>query len=114
RDATTVAAPERKLEMLNRGESVVAAGGAESAPVPTLSNLDNQSTSQRRVTRGSIGVSFRQDQGTNSITLKSLAAPYGVVIAGVEPGSPAEKAGLKGGDVLTNVNGQPMKSGNGL
>jgi len=36
------------------------------------------------------------------------------VIEGVEPGSPAEKAGLKGGDVITSVNGQPVKTGNDL
>jgi len=66
------------------------------------------------VTRGSIGVSFQEDLGTNPITLKSLGAPYGVVIEGVEPGSPAEKAGLKGGDVITTVNGQPVKTGNDL
>jgi serine protease Do len=36
------------------------------------------------------------------------------VIEGVEPGSPAEKAGLKGGDVITSVNGQPIKTGNDL
>jgi len=39
--------------------------------------------------------------------LKELGAPAGgVVIMGVEPGSPAEKAGLKGGDVIINVNGR--------
>ena len=65
--------------------------------------------SQGRVTRGSIGVSFQEELGTNSITLKSLGAANGVVIEGVEPGSPAEKAGLKGGDVITSVNGQPVK-----
>jgi len=43
-----------------------------------------------------------------------LGAPYGVVIEGVEPGSPAEKAGLKGGDVITAINGTPIKSGNDL
>jgi serine protease Do len=37
-----------------------------------------------------------------------------LVIEGVEPGSPAEKAGLKGGDVITSVNGQPVKTGNDL
>jgi serine protease Do len=83
-------------------------------PSTTAINVYNQIISQGRVTRGSIGVSFREDQGTNAITLKSLGAPYGMVIMGVEPGSPAEKAGLKGGDVITSVNGKPVKTGNDL
>src|SRR5256885_1056222 len=52
--------------------------------------------------------------GSTAITLKELGAPYGVVIMAVEPGSPAEKAGLKGGDVITSVNGTPVKNGNDL
>jgi serine protease Do len=83
-------------------------------PSTTAINVYNQIIAQGRVTRGSIGVSFQEDLGTNAITLKELGAPYGVVIEGVEPGSPAEKAGLKGGDVITGVNGTPVKSGNDL
>jgi serine protease Do len=74
----------------------------------------DQIIKQGRVTRGSIGVSFEEDKGTNPITLKSLGAPYGVEIESVQPGSPAEKAGLKGGDVITSVNGRPVKTGNDL
>ena len=83
-------------------------------PSSTAISVYNQIISQGRVTRGSIGVSFQEDLGTNAITLKQLGAPYGVVIMGVEPGSPAEKAGLKGGDVITTVNGTPVKTGNDL
>jgi serine protease Do len=83
-------------------------------PSNTAINVYNQLIKQGRVTRGSIGVTFQEDLGTNSITLKQLGAPYGVVIMGVEPGSPAEKAGLKGGDVITSVNGKPVKTGNDL
>ncbi len=83
-------------------------------PSTTAINVYNQIVAKGRVTRGSIGVSFQEDLGTNAITLKSLGAPYGIVIEGVEPGSPAEKAGLKGGDVITSVNGQAVKSGNDL
>lgn len=83
-------------------------------PSTVAINVYNQITSQGRVTRGSIGVSFQEDLGTNPITLKELGAQNGIVIMGVEPGSPAEKAGLKGGDVITSVNGQPVKSGNDL
>jgi serine protease Do len=77
-------------------------------------NVYDQIIKNGRVTRGSIGVSFEEENGTNQITLKSLGAPYGIVIEGVEPGSPAEKAGLKGGDVITAINGTPIKSGNDL
>jgi serine protease Do len=83
-------------------------------PSNTAINVYNQLVKQGKVTRGSIGVTFQEDLGTNSITLKELGAPYGVVIMGVEPGSPAEKAGLKGGDVITSVNGKPVKTGNDL
>src|SRR5713226_7638488 len=83
-------------------------------PSTTAISVYDQIIKQGRVTRGSIGVSFQEELSTNAITLKSLGAPYGVVIEGVEPGSPAEKAGLKGGDVITSVNGRPVKTGNDL
>src|SRR6266403_2272798 len=83
-------------------------------PSSTALSVYDQLIKSGRVTRGSIGVSFQEALGTNQITLKSLGAPYGVVIEGVEPGSPAEKAGLKGGDVITSVNGTAVKTGNDL
>jgi serine protease Do len=83
-------------------------------PSTTAINVYDQIIKQGRVTRGSIGVSFQEEISTNAITLKSLGAPYGVVIEGVQPGSPAEKAGLKGGDVITSVEGHPVKTGNDL
>jgi serine protease Do len=83
-------------------------------PSNTAIYVYNQIVSNGRVTRGSIGVQFQEELGTNPITLKSLGAPYGVVIESVEPGSPAEKAGLQGGDVITAVNGQAVKTGNDL
>src|SRR5215813_10668192 len=83
-------------------------------PSSVAINVYNQLIQQGRVTRGSIGVSFQEELGTNAITLKELGAQNGVVIMGVEPGSPAEKAGLKGGDVITSVNGTVVKTGNDL
>jgi len=83
-------------------------------PSSTAIGVYDQIVKSGRVTRGSIGVQFQEELGTNQITLKSLGAPYGVVIEAVEPGSPAEKAGLKGGDVISAINGQPVKTGNDL
>jgi serine protease Do len=83
-------------------------------PSNTAINVYNQIVANGKVTRGSIGVQFQEDLGTNPITLKSLGAPYGIVLELVEPGGPAEKAGLKPGDVITAVNGQAVKTGNDL
>ena len=74
----------------------------------------NQIIANGKVTRGSIGVSFTETQGSNPIVLKELGAPYGIVVQRVEPGSPAEKAGLQSGDVITSINGKPVHTGNDL
>ena len=83
-------------------------------PSNTAITVYNQLVTSGRVTRGSIGISFTEERSTNPVTLKELGAPYGIVIEAVEPGSPAEKAGLKPGDVITAVNGKPVKTGNDL
>jgi serine protease Do len=83
-------------------------------PSNTAIGVYNQISSTGKVTRGSIGVSFREDQGSNPIVLKELGAPYGIVLQNIQPGSPAEKAGLQSGDVITAVNGKPVHAGNDL
>jgi len=83
-------------------------------PSTTAINVYDQIIKQGRVTRGSIGVSFSEEMSTNPITLKSLGASNGLVIESVQAGSPAEKAGIKPGDVVTTVNGQAVKTGNDL
>jgi serine protease Do len=83
-------------------------------PSTTAISVYDQIVKSGRVTRGSIGVQFSEELSTNQIALKSLGAPHGVIIEDVTPGSPAEKAGLKPTDVISAINGLPVKTGNDL
>jgi serine protease DegQ len=75
-------------------------------PVSTAKAVLEQIVEQGRVTRGYIGV---QTQGVSSEVAEALKAAKtsGVLIAGVERDGPAEKAGVKAGDVLLAVNAVP-------
>lgn len=83
-------------------------------PSNTAISVYNQLVTRGKVTRGSIGVSFKDEDSENPILMKELGAPYGIVIEAVAPGSPADKAGIKPGDVITTVDGRPVHSGNDL
>jgi serine protease Do len=83
-------------------------------PSNAVINVYNQLITSGKVTRGSIGITFQEDRSNNPVLLKELGAPYGIVVEAVEPGSPADKAGLQPGDVITNINGQPVHTGSDL
>src|SRR5437588_149600 len=85
-------------------------------PSNTAIRVYNDLIAHGKVTRGSIGVTFssQEEQSTNPMVLKQLGAPYGIIVESVKPGSPASRAGLQGGDVITAVNGNPVKSGDDL
>jgi len=83
-------------------------------PSNTAVNVYNDLVEHGKVTRGSIGVTFQEEQSTNPIVLKQLGAANGIVIEGVEPDSPASRAGLKPGDVITELDGNPVRTGNDL
>jgi serine protease Do len=80
-------------------------------PSNTAITVYNQLVTNGKVTRGSIGITFQEDRSNNPVLMKELGAPYGIVVEAIEPGSPAEKAGLQPGDVITDVNGQAVHSG---
>jgi serine protease Do len=65
-----------------------------------------------KVTRGSIGIRF--NQGLTSAVNRVYGFKNGVLIQSVAPGGPAEKAGLKGRDIIVSVDGRPIKDGDDL
>jgi serine protease Do len=65
-----------------------------------------------KVTRGSIGIRF--NQGLPSAVNRVYGFKNGVLVQMVQPGGPAEKAGLKAGDIIISVDGRPIKDGDDL
>lgn len=80
-------------------------------PSNTAIGVYNQLVTAGRVTRGSIGIQFQEDQVHDVLLHKQLNAPYGVVVEYVTPGGPAAKAGIQPGDVITHVNSHAVRAG---
>ena len=68
-----------------------------------------------RVRRGYIGISAAQTRLPRRLRHEAeVAQDSAVVVAGVEPSSPADRAGLVVGDVLLGVGGQPVTGADDL
>jgi len=76
-------------------------------PVSLARQVMEQIVQTGSVTRGWIGVEV-QDLTSELADSFKLSNPKGALIAGVIPGSPAEKGGVRRGDVLVAVEGKPV------
>ena len=88
------------------------AGVGFALPSNVAVDVYNQLVKAGKVTRGSLGIMFQPDP--SPVLLRTFGAESGVVVTGIQPGGPAEKAGLKQGDVIVSVDGKPVKDGDGL
>ena len=84
-----------------------------SIPMDEAVRVSDQLRSTGRVTRGRIGV---QIEAVNKDLAESLglAKSVGVMVRGVEAGSPAEKAGVEAGDIITRFDGKSIEKSNDL
>ena len=77
-------------------------------PIDVAIHVKNQLVSTGRVERGRIGVTI-QDVNQALADSFRLPRPYGALVSQVEDGGPADKAGLKAGDVILAVDGRAIE-----
>jgi serine protease Do len=86
------------------------AGVGFALPSKTVVEVYNQLTGPaHKVTRGSIGITF--DAVENPAIMRVYGAGSGVTVSSVVPGSPADTAGLKVGDTITQIDGKKVAKG---
>ena len=82
-------------------------------PSKTVVSVYNDLISpSHKVTRGSIGIQFRPN--LSGAVNRVYGFKNGVLVQEVQPGGPAEKGGIKPGDIITTIDGRPIKDGDDL
>ncbi|WP_422843503.1 DegQ family serine endoprotease [Acidovorax sp. M2(2025)] len=77
-------------------------------PMDEAIRVSDQLRASGRVTRGRIGVQIGQVTKDVAESI-GLGKPQGALVSGVEAGSPAEKAGVEAGDIITRFDGKAIE-----
>ena len=82
-------------------------------PIDEAMRVSEQLRASGRVTRGRIGVQI--DQVSKDVAESiGLGKPQGALVRGVESGSPADKAGVEAGDIITRFDGRAIEKASDL
>ncbi|MBH1987706.1 MAG: DegQ family serine endoprotease [Burkholderiales bacterium] len=84
-----------------------------SIPIDDAMKVADQLRSGGKVIRGRIGVSIAPVTKDVAESI-GLGKPRGALVQGVEPGTPADKAGVEAGDIITQFNGQAIEKAGDL
>jgi len=84
-----------------------------SIPVNMAKSVMDQLRTTGKVTRSQLGVTVQQVTSDIAQNL-GLKHAGGAIVSSVTPGSAADKAGVKQGDVIESFNGQPVQDFNSL
>ncbi len=78
-------------------------------PINTANLIAKQLADKGFVERGYLGIQFQAVTGAHARAF-GLDRPRGALVASVEPGGPAQKAGVKPGDIVLSYNGKQLES----
>lgn len=76
-------------------------------PISTARTIADTLAKGERIHRARLGIAI-SDVGDQAAAFGLSAGTHGVVVESVEPNSPAAKAGLQSGDIITTVDGQSV------
>ncbi|WP_455234771.1 DegQ family serine endoprotease [Thiogranum longum] len=101
-------------ELVGINTAILAPGGGNvgigfAIPINMAEQIMHQLIEHGEVSRGRLGITA-QDLTPELAQALGIVKTRGTVIAQVEPGSPAAKAGLRIGDVILAINGKPVAS----
>jgi serine protease Do len=84
-----------------------------SIPINVVKNVVEQLKSKGHVSRGWLGVAI-QDVSQELASSFNLSQPQGALVSSVEPGGPADKAGIQAGDVISGFGSGAVNSASDL
>lgn len=95
-------------ELAGLNTSALLRGVSVSIPYPTISRIAEMLLAHGRVRRGYLGVGAQPVRLPGSLR-DTLGQETGLLLASIEPDSPAEKGGLLLGDTIVGLDGEPVR-----
>lgn len=107
---------DAKGRVVGINTAIIAGGGGGigfAIPINIAREVVKQLRESGKVTRGYLGVNM-QPLSPELARSFGLESSDGALVSNVQKGTPADKAGLKAGDVILKYDGKPIKDGNEL
>jgi serine protease Do len=101
-------------EVIGINTAVISAPGASglgfAIPINLANDIAHQVLTTGRITRAFLGINYT-DIDEQITSRFNLPVKEGVIVTAIEGGSPANKAGLKEGDIITRIDDTPVTQG---